>query len=144
MIPPNDANGIANSEALFAGTGKSENLGSLRFLFFLSRSENEGEEKPTNKRLRWVSAMDKTQSSSLHSSTTSNSRYVSNELGREKTCLRGFQPGPKQTILYSHRRYSHRRYLESWNFGFRKYRNCTIYVVKTKANAKNRFSHDTA
>ena len=34
----------------------------------------------------------------------------------------------KQTRLYSYR-----RWLEAWNFGFRKYRDCTIYVAKTKA-----------
>ena len=28
-----------------------------------------------------------------------------NELRREKTCLRGFRPGPTQTGLYSHRRW---------------------------------------
>ena len=39
---------------------------------------------------------------------------------REKTCLRGFQPGPTQTILCSHK-------------GFKKKRNCTVLVAKTKA-----------
>ena len=34
---------------------------------------------------------------------------------RQKTGLRGFRPGPTQTGLYSHR-----RWLEAWNFGFRK------------------------
>ena len=29
--------------------------------------------------------------------------------------------------------YSHRRWLETWNFGFRKQRDCTIQVAKTKA-----------
>ena len=29
--------------------------------------------------------------------------------------------------------YSHRRWLEAGNFGFRKYRNCSIHVAKTKA-----------
>ena len=43
----------------------------------------------------------------------------------EKTCLRGFQPGPTQTRLYSHR-----SWLEAWNFGFRKYKNCNIYEAK--------------
>ena len=47
---------------------------------------------------------------------------------RQKTGLRGFRPGPTQTGLYSHR-----RWLETWNFGFGKQRNCTIKVVKTKA-----------
>lgn len=37
------------------------------------RLENDPDQKPTNKRLRWLSTMDKAQSSSLHSSTTSNS-----------------------------------------------------------------------
>ena len=45
-----------------------------RFTIYFVRSENDLEQKPTNKRLRWVSAMDKTQSNSLASSTTSNSR----------------------------------------------------------------------
>ena len=42
--------------------------------------------------------------------------------------LRGFRPGPTQTGLYSHR-----RWLETWNLGFRKQRYCTIQVAKTKA-----------
>ena len=37
------------------------------------------------------------------------------ELCHEKTCLRGFWPGQKQTRLRSHR-----RWLEARNFGFRK------------------------
>ena len=32
----------------------------------------------------------------------------------EKTGLQGFRPGPTQTGLYSHRRWP-----EAWNFGFR-------------------------
>ena len=72
----------------------------------------------------------------------------------EKTGLRGFRPGPAPTGLCSHR-----RWLESRNFGFRKKRDCTIHVAKTKAlisfavtaklicvfvfaYAKSRFSHD--
>ena len=75
---------------------------------------------------------------------------------RQKTGLRGFRPGPTQTGLYSHR-----RWLETWNFGFRKQRDCTIQVAKTKtlisfavtaklicvfvfAYAKIRFSHVAA
>ena len=46
----------------------------------------------------------------------------------EKTGLRGFQPGPTQTGLYSHR-----RWLEAGNFVYRKKRDGTIYVAKTKA-----------
>ena len=74
----------------------------------------------------------------------------------EKTGLRGFRPGQTQTSLYIHR-----RWLEVWNFGFRKNRDCTIRVAKTKAlisiavtaklicvfvfaYAKSRFSHDEA
>ena len=74
----------------------------------------------------------------------------------EKTGLRGFRPGPTQTGLYNHR-----RWLEAFIFGFRKYRDCTISVAKTKAltsfavtaklicvfvfaYAKSRFSHDAA
>ena len=74
----------------------------------------------------------------------------------EKTGLRGFWPGPTQTRLYNSR-----RWLEALNFGFRKYRNCTSYVAKTKAlisftvtaklicvflfaYAKSRFSRDEA
>ena len=45
---------------------------------------------------------------------------------REKTNNLGFRP--TQTGLYSHR-----RWLEAGNFGFRKMRNCTIHVAKTKA-----------
>ena len=50
------------------------------------------------------------------------------ELCDEKTCLWVFWPGPTQTGLYGHR-----RWLMAWKFGFRKYRNCTIYIAKTKA-----------
>ena len=50
------------------------------------------------------------------------------ETVREKTNNLGFQPGPTQTGLYKHR-----RWLETGNFGFRKMRNCTICVAKTKA-----------
>ena len=74
----------------------------------------------------------------------------------EKTCLWGFRPGLTQTSLFSYR-----RLLEAWNFGFRKERDCTIRVVKTKAlisfvdivklicvfvfaYAKSWFSHDAA
>ena len=74
----------------------------------------------------------------------------------EKTGLRGFRPGPTQTRLYSHR-----RWLEARNFGFRLKRDCTIRIAKTKAlisfavtaklicvfvfaYAKIRFSHDAA
>ena len=46
----------------------------------------------------------------------------------EKTGLRGFRPGLTQTGLCNHR-----RWLEAGNFGFRKYRDCTIQVAKTKA-----------
>ena len=46
----------------------------------------------------------------------------------EKTGLRGFRQGPIQTRLCSLR-----RWLEAWNFVFRKKRDCTIRVVKTKA-----------
>ena len=51
-----------------------------------------------------------------------------NEPRRQKTGLQGFRPGPTQTGLYSHR-----KWLETWNFGFRKQRDCTIQVAKTKA-----------
>ena len=46
----------------------------------------------------------------------------------EKTNNLGFRPGPTQTGLYSHR-----RWIEAENFGFRKQGNCTIRLVKTKA-----------
>ena len=46
----------------------------------------------------------------------------------EKTGLLGFRPGPTQTRLCSHR-----RWLQTWNFVFRKRRDCTIRVGKTKA-----------
>ena len=51
-----------------------------------------------------------------------------NEPVREKTNNLGFRPGPTQTGLYSHR-----KWLEAGNFGFRKKRDCTIHVAKTKA-----------
>ena len=79
-----------------------------------------------------------------------------NEPRCEKTDLRGFRPGSTQTGLYNHR-----RLLEAWNFGFKKKRDCTIYVAKTKVlissavttqlicvlvfvYAKYRFSHNEA
>ena len=72
----------------------------------------------------------------------------------EKTGLQGFRPGPTQTGLGSHR-----RWIETRNFGFRKKRNCSIRAAKNKgagqlrgnreadlrlcfAYAKIRFSHD--
>ena len=75
---------------------------------------------------------------------------------REKIGLRGFRPVPTQTGLGNHW-----RWLEAWNFGFKKKRDCTICVAKTKtlisfavtaklicvfvfANAKIRFSHVAA
>ena len=45
----------------------------------------------------------------------------------EKTNNVGFRQGPTQTDLYSHR-----RWVEAGNFGFRKQSNCTICVAKTK------------
>ena len=83
-------------------------------------------------------------------------RLVLYEPRCEKTGLRGFRPGPTQTGLCSYR-----RWLEAWNFGFRKYGDCSIRVAKTKAlisfavtaklicvfvfaYAKIRFSHDAA
>ena len=74
----------------------------------------------------------------------------------EKTDLRCFRPGPTQTGLYSHG-----RWLEALNVGFRQQRDRTIHVAKTKtliscavtaqlicvfvfAYAKIRFSHDAA
>ena len=47
---------------------------------------------------------------------------------REKTNNLGFRQGLTQTGLYSHR-----TLLEAGNFGFRKKRDCTIHVAKTKA-----------
>ena len=47
----------------------------------------------------------------------------------EKTGLRGFRPGPTQTGLFN----PHRRWLEALNFGFRKLRDRTIHIAKTKA-----------
>ena len=46
----------------------------------------------------------------------------------KKTGLRGFWPGPTQTGLYKHR-----KWLEAWNFWFKKKSDCTIHVAKTKA-----------
>ena len=76
-------------------------------------------------------------------------RPLRNEPSQDKTRLQGFQSGPTQTRLYSHR-----RWLEALN-------DCTIYVAKTKAliscavtvqlicafvfaYAKSRFSHYVA
>ena len=79
-----------------------------------------------------------------------------NEPRYEKTGLRGFWPGVTQTWLANHW-----RWLGTWNFGFRKKRDCTSQVAKTKtlisfavtaklfcfcvfAYAKIRFSHVAA
>ena len=79
-----------------------------------------------------------------------------NEPRHEKICLRGFRPGPTQTGLNSHS-----RWLDASDFKFRKRRNCSFYIAKTKAliscavtaqlicvfvfaYAKVRFSHDAA
>ena len=76
--------------------------------------------------------------------------------GSIRSYIRGFRSGPTQTGLYSHR-----RWLEALNFGFRKQRDCTIRVAKTKAlisfvdtaklicvfvfaYAKSQFSHNEA
>ena len=78
------------------------------------------------------------------------------ELRCKKTGLRGFRPGPTQTGLYSRR-----RWLEALNFRFRKWRDFSLRVAKTKslisfavtaklicvfvfAYAKSRFSHNEA
>ena len=53
---------------------------------------------------------------------------VQNKPVREKTNSLCFRQGPTQLSLYKHR-----RWLESGNFGFRKKRNSTIRVAKTKA-----------
>ena len=80
---------------------------------------------------------------------------VKYEPRRKKTRLQGFRPGLTQTSLYSFR-----KRLEAQNLGFKKKRNFTISILKTKAliscavtaqlicavfaYAKFRFSHDTA
>ena len=46
----------------------------------------------------------------------------------EKIGLRGFRSGPTKTGLYNQR-----RWLDARNFGFRKKRDCTMRVAKTKA-----------
>ena len=54
--------------------------------------------------------------------------YVLNEPSREKTDNLRFRTGQTQTGLYSHR-----RRLEASNFGYKRKRECTISVAKTKA-----------
>ena len=64
-----------------------------------------------------------------------------------KSSLRGFRPGPTQIGLYRHK-----SRLKHWNSRFKKKRNCTIRVAKTKvlicafvfAEAKIWFSHGAA
>ena len=51
---------------------------------------------------------------------------MTDEPSHEKTNNLGFRPGPTQTGLYCHR-----SRLKSWDFGFKKKRDCTIHVVKT-------------
>ena len=53
---------------------------------------------------------------------------LTSEPHSEKTGLGGFQPGPTQTVLCNHR-----GWLEACNFVYRKKRDCTIHVAKTKA-----------
>ena len=53
---------------------------------------------------------------------------ITYEPRRQKTGLRGFRPGPTQIRLRSLI-----KWLEAWNFVFRKWRGCTIRVAKTKA-----------
>ena len=55
------------------------------------------------------------------------SLIIANEPHHETTCLQGFQLGQTETGLPNHRRWQ-----EARNFEFRMYRNCTIYVAKTK------------
>ena len=55
-------------------------------------------------------------------------KIMTNEPSHEKTNNLDFRPDPTQTCLYSHR-----RWLEAGNFRFRKKKNCTIRVAKTKA-----------
>ena len=68
---------------------------------------------------------------SRYGSTIRNHRTagIMDKLHHEKTCPKGFRPCLTQTGLYSH------RWLEARKgpFRFRKQRNCTIYVAKTKA-----------
>ena len=47
----------------------------------------------------------------------------------KKTGIQGFRPGQAQTGLCSQR-----RWLEAWNFEFKKKRNCTIHVAKKGAD----------
>ena len=69
------------------------------------------------------------------------------QLRRQKTGLRGIQPGMTKTGLYSHR-----RWLEACNFVFRKERDCTIRIRGNRkvicdfvfAYAKILFSHVAA
>ena len=89
-------------------------------------------------------------------SCASPNRYLPDEPRRQKNGLWGFRPGTKQTGLCSHRRWP-----EVWNFGFRKKRDSTIRIAKSKAlisfavtaklicvfvfaHAKIRFSHVAA
>ena len=62
-----------------------------------------------------------------HATSTSTFHRI-NEPMHEKTNNLGFRPGPTQTRLYSHG-----IKLEAENFVFKKKRNCTIRVAKTKA-----------
>ena len=64
----------------------------------------------------------------IDASASSQWHLIINEPRREKTGLRGFRPGLTQTNLYSHR-----SRLDACNFGFKKKRNFTIRVAKTKA-----------
>ena len=62
--------------------------------------------------------------SETRTSWTGSGPVIRHEQRDEKTCLRGFRPGPTQTGLYNHQ-----RRLEAGNFGFRKKKDFTIYVA---------------
>lgn len=53
------------------------------------------------------------------------SAKTQNKLHHERICLQGLQLSVTQIMLYSHR-----RQLEAFPLGFKKKRDCTIYVVK--------------
>ena len=77
----------------------------------------------------------------IHSSVRSTINSLTNAC---KTFLRGFRPRSTQTRFCSHR-----KWLKTRNFGFRKNRDCTIHVAKTKAliscaATEHSFSHDEA
>ena len=174
VLRQKDANGIASSEdpdqtaslgavwsgpALFAPTFLSENLGSLQYNMIplwnvsgFNRSNRILNWRCSGKLSIWYVTICLYEFQSCTATESLDIWAVSSV-----NLFSGF-PRP---VLTQTRLYCHKKLLEAWNFGFRKKKDSTIYVVKTKSAHqlrgyyaadqrfsfhiyKNVFSHDTA